>query len=452
MKKAIIYLIIIILYNCKLSYAKDLNFTNVVGIICAQSNFSDGKYSIEKIAELAQQKNIKIIIMADDALRLWEYGIRPLQNLVKKGVEENSVLKIGPGKFLTKIKKVNSESYGVLIIEGITASPFYWWDGSPWKRNLSLNDWHREILAVGLDNPNDYKDLPLVSNPRFIPKNLKDISKIILPILVIFLGIFLISKKITRKIIYKDTEFIVPILLYKRLGYIAVSLGIIFLWNNWYFPASNFDQYHGDKELMPYQEFIDYVNERGGLCFWLHPEGSEVMSVGEVAAYTYKPESILRDTYGYLGFSAIQLVGEVNPAALAGNSWDEILLEYCQGRRRHPIWAVGELGFQDKEKIDSVQTIFILKELSRGAVLDALKNGRMYAKLEHKENSLNLEDFSVQDQNSQNLGIMGDEVLCSSTPFINITGNFPEPDKIRLDLIRDGKLIQRFEIDKSPLR
>jgi len=435
------------------AYAADgAPYLNVKGILSLQSNFSDGKYSLEEIAELSRRKNVKIIIPSDDLLRRWEYGIKPLENLIKKRVEENSLLRIGIEKYLNRIKRLNGLFRDMVIVEAAAAAPFYWWDGSPWKRNLSLNDWHREMLVVGLENPQDYKGLPVVSNASLTPKNLKNISQIILPFLSILLGIFLIYKKITRKIIFKDTVFIIPLLLYKRLGYLFVSIGIIFLWNNWYFPASSFDQYHGDRGLKPYQEFIDYVNARGGLCFWLHPEGAEVGSVGHVATYTYKPASILRETYGYVGFPALQLVGEVNSAALAGNVWDEILLEYCRGRRKQPVWVVGELGFQDKEKIDSVQTIFLLKELSRRAVLNALKKGKMYAKLDYKENSLNLEDFSIQDGDSKNSGFMGDEVNCSAAPFINVKGNFPGPAKIKVDLIRNGKIIQSFEIDKSPFK
>lgn len=447
------YLFIVFFLLTFLSFAypaDEKNYIKVTGIISVQSNFSDGKYSLARIAELAYEKNIKIVIMADDVLRRWEYGIKPLENLAKKRVEENSVLKMGPEKYLAQIKKVNSSSQGVLIIEGVTAAPFYWWDGSPFRRNLSLNDWHREILVVGLDNPKDYKDMPIVSNASFMPRNLKDIFKVLSPLLIIFFGLLLICKKITRKIIFKDTEFIVPVLFYKRLGYIVVCFGIIFLWNNWNFSTSNFNQYHGDKGLLPYQEFIDYVAKRNGLCFWVHTGGSQVMSVGRVAAYTYKPESILKNTYNYIGFSAIQLVGEVNTAALAGNVWDEVLKQYCQGRKNHPVWAIGELGFQDKEKIDSVQTIFLLKGLSRQAVLDALKDGKMYVKLEYKTNSINLEDFYIQDKNYQNYAVMGDEFSCYGNPLIHITGSFQEPDKIKVDLIRNGKIIQRFSIEESP--
>lgn len=235
----------LLIFICFTYAADEGPYLNVKGAVCLQSNFSKGSYSIEKISELAQKKQIKIIVMSDDILRRWEYGIRPLQNIVKKRVEENSVLRRGVEKYLDQIKRANRLYKDMVILEGVGAAPFYWWDGSPLRRNLSLNDWNREILVAGLDNPKDYKELPIVGNRAFIPKNLKDISKITLPILAIFLGIFLKLKKISRRFIFKDTEFLIPILLYQRLGYLVLSMGIIFLWNNWSFPTSNFDQYHG---------------------------------------------------------------------------------------------------------------------------------------------------------------------------------------------------------------
>src|SRR3989338_1070717 len=104
---------------------------------------------------------------------------------------------------------------------------------------------------------------------------------------------------------------------------------------------SRFDTYHNDKFTQPYQDLIDYVIARGGLIFWSHPEYEENTLIDGIRLITVPYHGDLIGTYNYTGFgvfwSGYEKIGK--PTGI----WDRILTEYCDGRRKAPIWVIGEL-------------------------------------------------------------------------------------------------------------
>ena len=71
---------------------------------------------------------------------------------------------------------------------------------------------------------------------------------------------------------------------------------------------------------------------------------------------------LLQETKGYTGFSIFyegyKKVGK------PGGLWDVILIEYCQGLRKKPIWAIGGLAFDRGGELSSrmrgLQTIVLV--------------------------------------------------------------------------------------------
>ena len=99
-------------------------------------------------------------------------------------------------------------------------------------------------------------------------------------------------------------------------------------------------------------------------------------------------DSLLKQ-YGYTGF-AIFAKG-MTKIGRSNGLWDKLLQAYCSGKRERPIWAIGETDFEGggpPEWVRDTQTIFLIKKAPLSAlerrekVLEAMRQGRMYAKLE----------------------------------------------------------------------
>ena len=440
-----IFIGIILLFSlgvAKVSLAQQ--YSNFPGVFHIQSTVSDGEYSIEELQTKAKEKGIKVMVLTDSLLRRWEYGLWPLRNLIKRRIEENSVLKSGVRNYFKKVDEVQKDSSNLVILPGVEVSPFYFWRGNPFKKNLSLHNWHQQLVIVGL-NKRYYKKLPVVANYSLFPNRLSDLGQL-WPIVTIFLGIWLARKKRIRRFLLRGKVYSFYSPLYKYIGYIIVGISIVWLVNNFNFAVSKYDQYHGNQGIKPYQDLIDYVSQKGGAVFWTHPEATYSRNVKGINVYTPAYPQDLVTAHNYTGFASMYQdnITFTNP----GDRWDRILIQYCEGKRERPVWGVGEIDYQGPSKqIDTIQTVFLLPQLDKEAVLEALKRGRIYAKSNGQSNDFSLDRFVVSDSISNEFGYMGDEVICKSFPKLYISGScfsHPETD-INIQLIRYGKIIKTFK-------
>ncbi len=398
----------------------------------------EGVYPFRELATLAKAKGIKILVFTDTFLKRWEYGLPFLSNIFKASVEQRCIVKYGIKNYLKDLEKIRDEFPDMVILAGAQVSPFYWWSGSIIKKNLSLNDWNKDFLVIGLKSYSDYARLPVVCNRYFLPQ-LKDILSLLIPIALIIFGAFLFKKRSPRKI---------P-------GWALTILGILFLFNAFPFSASRFDPYHGQKAFLPYQDLINYVNKNSGLVFWAHPmiaEDASSMKFLRINLYTPAYPEALVETAGYTGFGAsIPGSADDNPV-LAGGIWDSALKDYCLGKRNQPAWAIGEAEYTSGNGIDSVQNIFFLSKLNSQSVYEALKKGRLYVR-SYSENNINisLSDFHIENSRDKDtLGFkafMGDKIQITGRPRLFIKGNFTNnpAGNLKIEVIRGGKVIREFE-------
>ena len=139
----------------------------VPGIIHVHTKVSDGIFSIEDILRVAARNGIRVVILSDGFSRKVQYSPLPfLRGTINKTIELNSVSRYGADNYLTDICKANGKNTEVIIIEGVEASPFYYWEGSWFNKNLIMKNWNKNILVTGLENADDYKNIPCISNKK----------------------------------------------------------------------------------------------------------------------------------------------------------------------------------------------------------------------------------------------------------------------------------------------
>jgi len=202
---------------------------------------------------------------------------------------------------------------------------------------------------------------------------------------------------------------------------------------------------------------IDYVNSRGGMVFWNHPETkSGKAKLGPIFRDTPPYPQVLIESTNYTGFAA--LYGDSITITEPGNIWDNVLIEYCSGQRANPVWGISSADFHREggvgENLGNFPTFFLVKSKTKKDILDALKKGRMYACRGYVDSPrLILEDFSISDSKSSQKVVMGEEIFSKGYPSINIrisTTDSKKGNSITARLIRSGNLLETFSAE-TPL-
>ena len=409
------------------------DYMPVAGLIDTRTTFSDGALDLESLVELAKKRGFSVLFINDHDRMVMEYGLFPLQNVLRKKVEINSINKEGAKKYLNAIRDVQQMHPDMIIIPGSETSPFYYWTGSYFKGNLTAHNAEKRFLTIGMDKPDDYTDLPIIHNGFSIRY-----TKYLWPQLTAFLISFALGLYLMR---WKG--------FYRKLGLVVSGLSLLFFINANPFRSSPFDQYHGFQGVAPYQLAIDYVKSRGGMTFWNYPEThSGVRKMGPIRVDTPPYPEILYQTKDYTGFAAVY--GDTITVTKPGNIWDRVLVEYCVGQRRRPTWGIATADFHkeggDSEKLGNFPTIFFVPKKTKKEILLAMKQGRMYACSGNYPQQLELNDFSVSSSGSKINAISGGEIELNEHPKIQVSlsSKMPTKSRVNVKLIRCGKVIETF--------
>ncbi|NIM90450.1 MAG: hypothetical protein GTO17_05825 [Candidatus Aminicenantes bacterium] len=418
------------------SFPLEDDFIQIPGLIGLRSDFSDGAHSIEYLLKLAQKRGFQVLFINDHDRKVLEYGIRPFQNILKRRVEEPSINERGSENYLSAIESNQKKYPDMILIPGAESAPFYYWKGSYLSGNLTVRDWERHLLIVGLEEPRVYMELPILHNgfsTRYIlPSIPATYFFLLIPLL---LALYMLKGK--RLVRYS--------------GIFILVLTLLLFVNNHPFRSSPYNQYHGDQGISPYQLLIDYVNSRGGMIFWNHPETrSGRGQLGPISRDTPPYPQVLLESKNYTGFSA--LYGERITVTEPGDIWDRVLLEYCLGQRVRPAWGVSTAEFHEEgaagARLGRYPTIFLVKNRTKTDILNAIKKGRIYAYAGNVDlPRLVLEHFSISSSDSTQKGIMGEEISLKRYPIITIhisTIGLEKGNSLSIRLIRSGQLIHTF--------
>lgn len=437
MKKLPVPFFVFFIFVTATAYSAE--YYQVAGLMDLRTTFSDGLYTIEELTQLAKQRGFRVIFLNDHDRMVMEYGLPPWRNIIKKREERNSINKQGASSYIHAIRTAQENHPDMIIIPGSETTPFYYWTGNPFTGTLTAHDYEKRLLIAGLENPEDYENLPILHNGFSFNYLENACGEILFFSLSLVMGIVMLHLRSVPRI----------------YGIILVLVSIGFIANSNALRSSPFDPYHGNQGIRPYQLLIDYVNAKGGMIFWNYPETrSGVRNLGTIRVSTLPYPEVLHESKNYTGFAA--LYGDTITLTEPGNIWDVTLKEFCAGYREKPPWGIATSDYHGEglggDTLGTFQTIFWVKEFTKENVLNALRSGKMYACQVKYPHTLRLQNFSVSSHNETITAISGDEITLKGFPRIKIslTSINHRQNKVKVRLIRSGEVISVFE-DSLPL-
>ena len=447
MRKALVLLPILLLIAISAG-AQDA-YKQLRGIIHLDSTVSGGDMDPEEMIRYLIENGLEVAIFSDHITVRVEYGAFPArwimgwlsgQIVASKMDRAGSVTNYGPANYVALLEGLDKQYEDIIVIPGVEAIPFYHWEGSLLKGELTMINGYKHVLAFGFDGPEDYTDLPSVGE-GFLRAYGVETALSLWPLILLYFS----YRCFKARRGHRGSG------LYRVPGLLFLVIGLAFLAQNFPYKFGRFDQYHGDQGVAPYQAFIDYVNSRNGLVFWAHPEVSSETTYFDsgflkIKQKTEAPYRDLLYLHNYTGFGAFYegMKYMIPP----GGIWDQVLNEHCVGLREQPVWAIAEADLEgDSFSPKLSQTVFMVTEPSKQEVFQSLRDGRIYAVVGDVAEHLSLSEYVLSGPGNQVAG-MGETLRADPGPVTlkirvqcarNKKGN-----SLKALLIRDGEVVREY--------
>lgn len=194
----------------------------------------------------------------------------------------------------------------------------------------------------------------------------------------------------------------------------------------------------------PYNVFVNYIVDHGGMVFEAHPDWINPSDYGIAEARTDAPTMLAAQLPRLTGIAPIP--DGIFSAGSPGGVWDVALMEYLAGYRQEPLWAWGEADFHcidPKNPNNNLRigtTLFYLKEYTLDQVYDAMKKGRMVALMGELFQEVYVAEFSVGEKAVPGKVMLGEWVKLNAAPVIRFALN-QQVELKEARLIRNGKVI-----------
>lgn len=436
------FLILLFFGGLSVSYAME----RVHGVVHLDTNIGGGVLSPEEMIRKVKEAGLKVAVITDKDNQRVEYGVSPLRKIIRRVEERKSILTYGAENYLGMIESIAKKNPDMTIIAGVEAVPFYYWEGDYFSGNLRLVNFHKHLLIIGMEKPEYLRGIPSVGRNNYPVFDMRCLPNM-WPVLLIAAGLWLT--------LYKGEKLIKLQLFYikkKSRPYIAAGIvilfvGILFTINNIPFCSPIYDQYHGDRGALPYQNLIDYTEKKGGMIFWSHTDVEAKHKLDGIEIYTPPYYGELLRTYNYTGFAV--LVEGMKFTGRPGGIWDAALKQYINGQRRKPVWAIGELDYKEGSWMGETQTVFLVNKNSKADILDAMREGRMYAV--YGESKPIVEAFQIWDNKRGIWTEMGGIATVDAKVRLKLKVRLPEGEKKNtvLRLIREGVVIKEIYMDDT---
>ena len=422
-------------------------------VLHVHSDLSTGDLSLDELARAARAQQLGGLLLVENYLLRAEYGLAPFRALTRVTHEQRAVLTSSLEGYLARVAQARRAHPDLLILPGVEVIPHQHWSGSPLGLAMTLHNTQKNLLVFGVSDPAALRSLPVTGNPharRYGWQSLVDA----VPALLLVPGIaLLLTKRVHRQRVGR------AIVLVRRrhwvLGGVLAVVGTVAFVRAWPFTVDAYPPWR-DFGVAPHQELIDHVERLGGATIWSFPEawdeGRRSIGAVKVSWRTEPyPDDLLR-TFRYTAFAAIyeQTTRFVQP----GGAWDRLLVEYAAGERSRPAWGVGESGFHGTgggKRLGAIQTVFLVRDKTEGAILDALKRGHMYALQRVPEASLVLADWSVVAGDA--VAVSGETLrVAEGTPVdvrIAVDAAGSGAEGLRVTLVRNGAVLNAWSGETS---
>ena len=401
-----------------------------------KSRFSTGCSSVQELMTQAEANGLDGLLFGDHDRKSIQYGVPYVERILRIKMGSPALLDNGAATYLSEINQIDKTDDTLILIPGVESAPFYYWTGNPLDMNLVAHNWDKHLLVIGLPNSRDYEELPTL-NSSFTTRYLKDDYRLFLIFCFgALIGLYGFMGKRWRGI-----SFI-----------FALAMGSLAA-NTHPFKSSPFDQYHGDQGVRPYQDLIDYADSKGALVFWNHLETqvSEGFQ-GDLIQVKTRTESHLEDLLLTRRYTGFQVMSTSNISAVEpGKEWDQVLMQYLDGKRDRPVWGYGANDFhcegKDGNRLGGVRTVVLSSRKSRPAMVKAIGAGRMYAvKQGEGKSRLSLDTFELINPATGNRAVMGEELKTAGSPGIGLKLSMTGGEsnvRAKIRLIRNGQMVKQ---------
>ncbi|TAJ26469.1 MAG: hypothetical protein EPO64_06410, partial [Nitrospirae bacterium] len=139
-------------------------FRPLVAAFHVHSTVSTGTLSLDELAERAERLGIDAVVLTDNFVLRYEYGLFPLRGSLRRTFSLPSVLDYGLERYFADVAAAQARHPKVLLVPGVEVVPHYFWTGSLVDRNLTMHNSQKNMLVFGLSRPEDYAALPVNGN------------------------------------------------------------------------------------------------------------------------------------------------------------------------------------------------------------------------------------------------------------------------------------------------
>ncbi|MDE3019399.1 MAG: PHP domain-containing protein [Nitrospirota bacterium] len=425
--------------------------TPLVTSFHVHSTVSTGDLTLDQVAEQAEALGLDAVVLTDNFVLRYEYGLYPFRGLLKRTFSIRSVLDYGLDRFLNDVAAAQARHPKVLLVPGVEVVPHYYWTGSLFEGNLTMHNSQKNILVFGLPRAEDYAALPVNGNPgsyRYDWASVVTLS----PVLLFVPATWLWFRRTAR--VSRDGRVSSRARGTHRLASVTLAAAAsLLLFNAWPVGTPVYSSYDEHLSYRPYQTFIDAVAARGGATIWSMPEARDFnqFDYGPLGKVTVKtdpyPEALVM-TSGYTGFGGIYQ--DNRTVTDPGNFWDQLLGQYAARRKGPaPPFTVGEIAFhgmnRDTRELDQVLTIFWVRQRNAAGLLEALRSGRLYSVGQYTKGSgLRLEQFRVECEGGARGAVSGESLDPNGagdvTVRVKVTAVDQGAQPITLTVIRSGQV------------
>jgi hypothetical protein len=424
--------------------------TPLVAAFHVHSTVSTGALGLDELAEQAERLGLDAVILTDNFVLRYEYGLFPLRGAVRRVFSLPSVLDYGVERYFADLAAAQARHPNVLLVPGIEVVPHYFWTGSLLARDLTMHNSQKNVLVFGLSHPDDMAAVPVTGNPssyRYGWGSLMNLT----PGLLLVPAAWLWQRRTYRTMLVGVTAYRVT-KRHRASAVIVGGTGGLLLLAAWPFGQPVFSIYDEQLGYRPYQAFIDTVAARGGLVVWSMPEAPDFnqYSFGPLGNVTVKtdpyPEALLQ-TFGYTGFGG--LYQQPRTVTQPGGVWDQALGQYLGGQRAEPPFAFGEIAFHRSGsagiELNQVLTVFWVEERTIAGVVEAMRKGRFYA----TGPGLRLDTFRVECAGGARRASSGETLDPAENHDVTVHVSISATDRgehpVTVTVIRSGQVVAKYD-------